>query len=413
MSRNVDDLFVYPGQLIDDESASVIRLVRQWADKEIISKRMEYRENYNELFEEKRKKLNLDIGLQKLVIPADLGGFGWNSLSNVPGMLTILTEIGRADAALGVLSAATCTALAMITMEHHPNKNLSSSIALTYAGGTVRTPCPILPGPGMAGTTHPLFKGRAILAEARGVKDGYIISGASLRPLFAGAMADLFCVVCAGKDGRPCVAFVPADAQGVTRSSPLLTTGLNACMNTDVTFHEVKVPRENVLEEDGIVEEFYIWLNLFLGGVSIGAAVNFFELISDWGDTRVIKGGTTLKENPLCASVLADVAEEIAVAKLLLFDLARIIASTEDMSVGSMTRTFTFAEMIGSRAQQGVLRAMNRGLELMGSAGYSKEWHVEKHWRDVKTIQSVLCGVGAEAPVKMDTARFFFNCTEI
>ena len=105
MSRNVDDLFVYPGQAIDDESASVIRLVRQWADKEIISKRMEYRENYDKLFEEKRKKLNLDIGLQKLVIPADLGGFGWNSLSNVPGMLSILTEIGRADAALGVLSA--------------------------------------------------------------------------------------------------------------------------------------------------------------------------------------------------------------------------------------------------------------------------------------------------------------------
>ncbi len=413
MSRSVDDLFVYPGQAIDEESASVIRLVRQWADKEIISKRMEYRENYDKLFEEKRKKLNLDIGLQKLVIPADLGGFGWNSLSNVPGMLSILTEIGRADAALGVLSAATYTALAMIGMEHRPNKKLASAIALTYSGSTIRTPCPILPGPGIAGTTHPLFKGRAILAEAKEAKDGYIISGTSLRPLFAGAMADLYCVVCDGKKGKPCIAFVPADAPGVTRNSPLLTTGLNACINTDVTFHEVKVPRDNVMEEDGLVEEFYIWLNLFLGGVSVGAALNFFELICDWGDTRVIKGGTSLKENPLCASVLADVAEEIAVAKLLLFDLARIISRPEDMSAGSITRTFTFAEMIGSRAQQGILRAMNRGLELMGSAGYSKEWHVEKHWRDVKTIQSVLCGVGAEAPVKMDTARFFYNCSEI
>jgi alkylation response protein AidB-like acyl-CoA dehydrogenase len=413
MSRNVDDLFVYPGQVIDDESASVVRLVRQWADKEIISKRMEYRENYDKLFEEKRKKLNLDIGLQKLVIPADLGGFGWNSLSNVPGMLSILTEIGRADAALGVLSASTCTTLAMIAMEHHQSKNLTSSIAPAFAGSNIRTPCPIVPGPGTAGTTHPLFKGRAILAEAKAVKDGYIINGTSLRPLFAGAMADLFCVVCAGKNGKPCIAFVPADAQGVTRGSPLLTTGLNACVNTDVTFHEVKVPKENVMEEDGIVEEFYIWLNLFLGGVSVGAGLNFFELITDWGDTRVIKGGTTLKENPLCASVLADVAEEIALAKLLLFDLAQIIARPGEMSGSSITRTFTFAEMIGSRAQQGVLRAINRGLELMGSAGYSKEWHVEKHWRDVKTIQSVLCGVGAEAPVKMDTARFFFNCTEI
>jgi alkylation response protein AidB-like acyl-CoA dehydrogenase len=413
MNRSMDDLFVYPGQVIDGESTAVVRLVRQWADKEIISKRMEYRQNYDTSFEEQRKKLNLDIGLQKLVIPADLGGFGWNSLSNVPGMLTILTEIGRADAALGVLSAATCTVLAMIAMEHHHYKKLTSTIACVLAGSDIHTPCPILPGPGIAGIEHPLFKGRAIRAEAKAANDGYTINGTNLRPLFAGAMADLFCVVCAGDKGKYCIAFVPGDSRGITRGSPLLTTGLNACVNTDVTFHEVKVPKEYVIEEDGIVEKFYIWLNLFLGGVSMGAAVNFFELVSEWGDTRVIKGGTILKENPLCASVLADVAEEITLARLLLFDLARIIARSEEMSGGAITRTFTFAEMIGSRAQQGALRAMNRGLELMGSAGYSKEWHVEKHWRDVKTIQSVLCGVGAEAPVKMDTARFFFNCTEI
>jgi alkylation response protein AidB-like acyl-CoA dehydrogenase len=69
--------------------------------------------------------------------------------------------------------------------------------------------------------------------------------------------------------------------------------------------------------------------------------------------------------------------------------------------------------MIGHRVQQGVMRAINRGMELMGSAGYAKEWHVEKHWRDVKTIQSILYGVAADAPLKMDTARFFYNCTEI
>jgi alkylation response protein AidB-like acyl-CoA dehydrogenase len=173
------------------------------------------------------------------------------------------------------------------------------------------------------------------------------------------------------------------------------------------------VPEENVIDRDGAVEELYIWLNLLLGGVSVGAGINFFEMVSDWSDIRVIKGGTPLKENPLCASVLADVAEEIMLAKLLLYDLAQIISKPEEWGDNNIERTFTLAEMIGARAQQGVMRAINRGLELMGSAGYSKEWHVEKHWRDVKTIQSLLCGVAAEAPVKMDTARFFYSCTEI
>ena len=42
---------------------------------------MVYREKYGTLFLKKRKKLCLDIGLQKLIIPSELGGFGCNSFS--------------------------------------------------------------------------------------------------------------------------------------------------------------------------------------------------------------------------------------------------------------------------------------------------------------------------------------------
>jgi butyryl-CoA dehydrogenase len=413
MNRNVDDLFLYPKQWMDDESRSIATLVRQWADKEIISKRMEYRENYVDLFPEKRRKLGLAIGLQRLTLPVEHGGFGWHRAFNAPGLLTILSEIGRADAAIGVTFAAKYAIFTTIAMEHNLNKKLCDTLAPLYAGDELQTPSPILPGSGMAGTEYPLFKGRAILAEAKAEKNGYTITGSNLRPLFSGKTADLFCVVCSGNHDKPCIAFVPGHAAGVTRGPSFLTTGLNACENADVTFDNVQVPEENVIDRDGAVEELYVWLNLLLGGVSVGAGINFFEMVSDWSDIRVIKGGTPLKENPLCASVLADVAEEIMLAKLLLYDLAQIISKPEEWGDNNIERTFTLAEMIGARAQQGVMRAINRGLELMGSAGYSKEWHVEKHWRDVKTIQSLLCGVGAEAPVKMDTARFFYSCTEI
>jgi alkylation response protein AidB-like acyl-CoA dehydrogenase len=135
--------------------------------------------------------------------------------------------------------------------------------------------------------------------------------------------------------------------------------------------------------------------------------------VPDWSESRTIKGGAMLKENPLCASVLADVAEEIALARLLLCDLAGIVAAQKESGSETIRRTFTYAGMIGHRVQKGAMHAINRGMELMGSAGYAKEWHVEKHWRDVKTIQSILYGVAAEVPLKMDTARFFYNCDGI
>ncbi|KQC09402.1 MAG: hypothetical protein APR62_02560 [Smithella sp. SDB] len=413
MNKVLDELFVYPKGLVDEESKRVIHLVRQWADKEIISKRQEYRENYEKLFIETRKSLNLTIGLQRLTLPEEHGGFGWNNPASAPGIASVLTEIGRADAAIGVATAVKYTMLAVITMAPNFDKALCDALAPVYCGEELKTFSLILPGMGNVGQDTPLFLGRSILASVEPEGDGYVVNGKNLRPINSGAVADLFCVVCADKTGKPCIAFVPGDNTNIVRGKTLLETGLNASSNADVSFNNVKIPKSYVISRQGVVEELYTWLNLLLGGVSVGTGMNFFEMVGDWSETRTIKGGYMMKENPLCASVLADVADEVFTSRLFLYDLAQTISKPNDWGQSSSQRVYTIAQVLGSKIQQNVMRAINRGLELMGSAGYSKEWHVEKHWRDIKTIQSYLCGVGAEAPVKMDTARFFFDCKDI
>jgi alkylation response protein AidB-like acyl-CoA dehydrogenase len=413
MNKTLDELFVYPKELVDEESKRVIHLVRQWADKEIISKRQEYRENYEKLFIDKSKTLNLTIGLQRLILPEEHGGFGWNNPANAPSIVSILTEIGRADAAIGVVSAVKYTIFAAITMAPNLDKALCDALAPVYCAEELKTLSLILPGMGNVGKNTPLFLGRSILATVEPEGDGYAVNGKDLRPIHSGAIADLFCVVCADKTGKPCMALVPGDDVNVVRGRTLLETGLNASSNADVSFNNVKIPKSYVIFRKGVVEEIYTWLNLLLGGVSVGTGMNFFEMVGDWSETRTIKGGYMMKENPLCASVLADVADEVFTSRLLLYGLAQILSKPNDCGQSCSQRVYSISQIIGSKIQQNVVRAINRGLELMGSAGYSKEWHVEKHWRDVKTIQSYLCGVGAEAPVKMDTARFFYDCKEI
>jgi butyryl-CoA dehydrogenase len=413
MNKTLDELFVYPKELVDEESKRVIHLVRQWADKEIISKRQEYRENYEKLFIDKSKTLNLTIGLQRLILPEEHGGFGWNNPANAPSIVSILTEIGRADAAIGVVSAVKYTIFAAITMAPNLDKALCNALAPVYCAEELKTLSLILPSMGNVGQDTPLFLGRSIRATVEPEGDGYAVNGKDLRPINSGAIADLFCVVCADKTDKPCIALVPGDDVNVVRGRTLLETGLNASSNADVSFNNVKIPKSYVISRKGVVEEIYTWLNLLLGGVSVGTGMNFFEMVGDWSETRTIKGGYMMKENPLCASVLADVADEVFTSRLLLYGLAQIISKPNDWGQSCSQRVYSISQIIGSKVQQNVVRAINRGLELMGSAGYSKEWHVEKHWRDTKTIQSYLCGVGAEAPVKMDTARFFFDCKEI
>lgn len=413
MIRSIDDLFGVSGRDSREDSQSVISLVRRWAEKEVIGKRLEYYQNYASLFDEKRKILALSMGLQRLAVVEDRGGFGWHTPDHAIDVLSALSEIGRADSSTGVLLAMNYAMFSVLNRFSEGREELLKAISASYQEDELRTPSCILTGAGFAGHDTPLFKGRSILAEATVDTSGATISCKNLRPFAAGLTADMFLTVCADRSGLPCLALVPGDAGGIRRGDPVKTTGLNALGNAEVTFDKVKIPQENFIHDPGAVQELFTSLNLFLGGVSLGAGMNFFEILSDWSDSRVIKGSIQLKENPLCASVLADVAEEVACSKLLLEDLARLMPPARRPGSLSAEGIYTYSAMIGARAQQGIMRAINRGLELMGSAGYAKEWHAEKHWRDVKTIQSLLYGVAAEAPVKMDIARFFYDCREL
>ncbi len=413
MKKDLDEIFIYPKSLVDDDAIGFASTVRDWANKEIISRRLEYQKNYDKLFVEKSKKLFVDIGLEKILLPEGYGGIGWNSPSRAPGMLLIFSEVGRADATTGFIGAIKCASLAVISMQPNDEKRTCDALIPHYFAKDLKNVALILPGAGVLGQEAPLFLGRSVGVNTHVTKRGHEVTGKDLRPMGPAADAELFCVASCDKEGKSHIVFVPSDAEGVTKGMPLRQTGLNACRNTDVSFDKVDVPREYLIQRGGAIEGLYPWLNLLLGGVSIGAAMNFYEILADWSENRTIKGGGLLKENPLCASVLADVAEEIATARLMSFSLAHIIAGTGERDRLPSTMTYPFSQMIGSRIQQSALKALNRGMELMGSAGYAKEWHVEKHWRDIKTIQSYLCGVGAEAPIKLDLARFFYDCREV
>lgn len=413
MKRSLDYLF---GTSVGDRGEDVqgvISLVRQWAAKEVIGNRLDYQRNYPSLFGDKTRVLALEMGLQRLAVPEDQGGFGWHVPAHAADTAAVLSEVGRADISTGVLLAMNYALFSILARFSEGRTGLAEAVAASHLDDGLKITSCILPGPGPVGEETPLFKGRSIPARVEARDSGLAISGTNLRPFAAGLKADLLLVVCADERGRPCIALVPGDAQGVERSGVMLTTGLNALENADLTFRNILIPRENLIEEPEAVPMLFILLNLFLGGVSLGAGMNFFEILGDWSDSRVIRGSTPLKENPLCASVLADVAEEIACSRIFLHDLARLASSAGHARSLDTEGLYTYAVMIGARVQQSIMRAINRGMELMGSAGYAKEWHAEKHWRDVKTVQSLLCGVAAEAPAKMDTARFFYGCREI
>lgn len=413
MSINVNELFPYPAQWVDEDITAIASAVHNWADKEIIKNRLEYQKAYHELFTKHRREHNIDIGFQKIIFPESYGGSGFNSPEKIPSIITILGELSRADAALGFMSALEYSASAVAAMEPSVNRSICDMIAPLLCGSELRSVAIIMPGSASTGPPSPLFLGREIRARITRAGETCTLSGKNLRPIGNGAIADIIAVVCADENEKPGIAYVTADQKGVERGKAFFQTGLDECGNADITFNDVAIPPEFIISDEDAVRELYTWLNLFLGAVSLGACLNFFEILRNWAENRVIKGKGLLRENPLCASVLATVAEEISLAKILVYNISNFISRTSVWGGTENPIIFMAAQMFGKRIQQCALNAINRGMELMASAGYAKEWHAEKHWRDVKTIQTCLSAAGGEAPVQMDIARYFYGCTGI
>ncbi|MDY6903380.1 MAG: acyl-CoA dehydrogenase family protein [Thermodesulfobacteriota bacterium] len=410
MKKDINQLFIYPKTWVSKETGDITKSVRQWANKEIVSRRLEFLDDLDTLFPKVRASLALDIGCQGLMFPADLDGLGLEVPDAAPALIMVLKEIGRADAGIGFIHAMEYALCALLTTA---GGNAFSQLAPLFCGDTLNSAAMILPACGRTGETMPLFEGRPVAAVVSRNGAGFTISGWGLRPLDLGMDAAVFAVVGADSDGTPGVAVVVADGEGVTRGENILKTGLEGCSNANIDFNSVPLESMMWFEGEAAVRHLYSWTNLLLGAVSVGAAMGCMEVVGEWAADRVIKGGGLMKDNPLCASVLAEAYEEVALSWTLIHHLANALANPGEWGDAGDLMMFTQAQMTGRRVQSSALQAINKMMELMASEGYAREGRMEKAWRDVKTIQSGLCGVGGEALIRLDVARYVFDSNAV
>jgi alkylation response protein AidB-like acyl-CoA dehydrogenase len=236
------DLFPYPKEWVSDVDVSLAGSIMQWAEKEVISKRLEYKEDYDQLLFPALKKLSLDLGLQKVLWPEAYGGEEHNKSEVAITILVALEQVGRADTGLGCLLANTLAIQSTIALYKNLNDDLCSVLAPLFNGERAVITSLILPTYG-EGAAPDAFQGKNLQAIAKETDKGWIITGGKMRPTCSGATADLFGLLCA-VDGSDEVAFilVPAQAKGITRGEAFKKTGLAASLNADVTFNKVKVP---------------------------------------------------------------------------------------------------------------------------------------------------------------------------
>jgi len=181
------------------------------------------------------------------------------------------------------------------------------------------------------------------------------------------------------------IALVPLDLPGISRGKPLNKLGQRALNQGEIFFDDVRIPKKMMIASDPAT--FKLFSNIGLGGanasiglVFTGCAQAAFEEALAYAKERV-QGGKVIYDHQNIKLRLSDMFVSIEAARSLarrawIYNLNQF-AQKEPMAVH-----YSMASKI--LATETAFRAASTGIQIMGGYGLSKEYHMEKIFRDAR-----------------------------
>jgi alkylation response protein AidB-like acyl-CoA dehydrogenase len=155
--------------------------------------------------------------------------------------------------------------------------------------------------------------------------------------------------------------------------------GIRASSTCELILEDCRVPRENVLGEVGkgykIAIETLNEGRIGIGAQMLGVARGAWEYAAKYAQERK-QFGKTISEFQGIQFQIAQMATEIEAARLMVYNAARMKdAKVDFVKEAAMTKLF---------ASQVAERVTSLAIEIYGGYGYTKDYPVEKYWRDAK-----------------------------
>jgi alkylation response protein AidB-like acyl-CoA dehydrogenase len=172
----------------------------------------------------------------------------------------------------------------------------------------------------------------------------------------------------------------------IEKSSPGFTVGkkedklgIRASSTCELILEDCRVLRENVLGEVGkgykIAIETLNEGRIGIGAQMLGVARGAWEYAAKYAQERK-QFGKTISEFQGIQFQIAQMATEIEAARLMVYNAARMKdAKVDFVKEAAMTKLFT---------SQVAERVTSLAIEIYGGYGYTKDYPVEKYWRDAK-----------------------------
>ncbi|HJK97013.1 MAG TPA: acyl-CoA dehydrogenase [Polyangiaceae bacterium LLY-WYZ-14_1] len=314
-----------------------------------------------------------ELGLMGIAVPDQYGGAGFDNVAYVLAM----EEVSRADASVGVIMSVN-NSLVCDPLLKFGNEDQKKEWLTPLASGKML---------GCFGLTEPASGSDAAHMETVAERDGddWVLNG-SKNWITNGPHADVMVVFAAhdrSAGAKGTTAFiVPKDTPGFTRNPPDEKLGIHAAHSCTVYFENCRVPARQMLGEPGM--GFKIAMSTLDGGrigiasQALGIARAAYEKALAYSKERKAFG-TLLSEKQAIQFKLADMVTQIDAARLLAFRAAAMkdkgVRHTSESAVAKL-----FASEMATKVT-------HQAIQVFGGQGYSKEYDLERHYRDARITE--------------------------
>ncbi|MEW9672899.1 acyl-CoA dehydrogenase [Ammoniphilus sp. 3BR4] len=356
---------------LTEEQEMMRKMVRDFAQNEI-APIIESMEEKDEFPLQVIRKMG-EYGLMGIPIPEQWGGAGADFVSYI----LAIHEIAKVSATIGVIlsvhTSVGTNPILYFGTEEQKRKYIPKLASGEYIGAFA--------------LTEPSSGSDAGSIRTTAVKNGdkYILNGSKIF-ITNGGVADTyvtFAVTDPEKGSRGISAFiVEKGTPGFSIGKKEKKMGLHGSNTTELIFEQAEVPAENLLGQEG--EGFKIAMaNLDVGRIGIAAqGLGIAEAALDYSihyAKERIQFGKPIASNQAISFKIADMATEVEAAKLLVYQAAEL--RNQGIKCGKE------ASMAKRFATDTAMKTAAEAVQIYGGYGYTKEYPVERLFRDAKVTQ--------------------------
>jgi alkylation response protein AidB-like acyl-CoA dehydrogenase len=313
-----------------------------------------------------------ELGLMGVCIPEEYGGAGADFLSYV----LVLEELSRADAGVGVTVAVHTSACTLPLLTFGSDEQRARFVP------------PLARGEGLGAfaltESEAGSDAGALRTRAEPHDDGWRITGAK-QWITNGSHASTFLFFARTDPDTPGPRGVSAfvlDADHVRPTREEEKLGLNSSVTSDIVVDGAVVGRDRLVHEEG--RGFRVAMKTLDGGrigiaaQAVGIAQAAYDVAREYAKERTAFG-KAIAEQQAIQFKLADMATEIDAARLLVYRAAWL-KQNERPHTEEGAKAKLFASEVARRQSA-------EAIQILGGYGYTKEFPVERYYRDAKITE--------------------------